>query len=148
MDKVSLKKVIKPVIKECLKEILFEEGIIKIVQESIQNSRPILSSKGLENNYSSKEREFIKKNTERPKTSLEEAKKKLLQEVAMSGFDPFAGSEPIPQDSSNQFHEENTQESRLMAGIQGAGIDISRLMNANKKSWNFFNNALNKGKKE
>lgn len=146
MDKNSLKKVIKPLIKECLKEILYEEGLMKLVKENI-NYNKTSETISEEQKYIKKEREFVKKNIEQPKLNLKEAKKKLLDEIGMNGFDPFYGSEPLPQDS-NQFHEDGVQESRLLAGIQGSGVDISRLMNANKQSWNFFNNALNKGKKE
>lgn len=149
MNKVDeMKKIIKPLVKECIKEILYEEGMMKLVQENVQKSDKVVTKQVPQENYQVKEREFMKKNSQEAKINLQEAKKKLLQEIGMSGFDPFAGSEPLPQDSSNQLHEEGVQEGRLMAGIQGSGVDISRLMNANKQSWNFYNKALNKSKKE
>ena len=144
----EMKKIIKPLVKECIKEILYEEGMMKIMQENVQKQERVIAREVPQENYDVKEREFMKKNAPNTKVSLQEAKKKLLQEIGMSGFDPFAGSHPLPQDPSNQLHEEGVQEGRLMQGIQGSGVDISGLMSANKQSWNFYNKALNKSKKE
>lgn len=152
MTKVQeMKKIIKPLVKECIKEILYEEGVMKLVQENIHKQNIIPHKEVSQENYISKERQFMEKNTQNPKISLQEAKKKLLKEIAMTGFDPFAGTLPVDDNSSeeNQINGEDLlPESKVLPGIQGSGIDISRLMGANKKSWNFYNNALKNGKKE
>lgn len=142
MNKADLKKLIKPLIKECISEVLIEQGIINIIKENAD-------VQSVKVNYEENERNFLQKNNlaQNKKQNLQETKKKLLKQVGMSGFDPFDGSEPLPEDDSNQFHEEGVQEGRLLAGIQGSGVDITRLMNANKESWNFYNKALEKAGK-
>ena len=144
MDKNDLKKLLKPLIKECLTEILMEEGLMKIVKENVQRE-PIQEKQA---SYERQEQQFIKDNTQNKKISLQEAKTKLLKEIGINGFDPFAGSIPPADDETGIIEEDILPEKKLMPGIQGSGVDISRLMGANKQAWNFYNNALTKGKKE
>jgi len=117
MDKASLKKVIKPLIKECLKEVLIEEGLIKIVKEHnireqterrqvLPETKPIV--KKLQNESVQNKQQTIK-----------EFKKSLTP--VLSGFDPFAGTQNIDQ------IEEKQQE----------GVDINKLFDNNMvNSWN------------
>jgi hypothetical protein len=117
MDKASLKKVIKPLIKECLKEVLVEEGLIKIVKEHnireqterrqvLPETKPIV--KKLQNESVQNKQQTIK-----------EFKKSLAP--VLSGFDPFAGTQNIDQ------IEEKQQE----------GVDINKLFDNNMvNSWN------------
>ena len=151
MDKSSIKKTIKPLIKECLTEILMEEGLIKLVKENIQKESKQFVRPQQEEAYDLKEKQFIQKNQPNKKISLQEAKQKMLKEIGMSGFDPFAGSIPLSDDSSSQEdHElnESSSQKKLMPGIQGSGVDISKLMSANKNAWNFFNDAMGNSEKE
>jgi hypothetical protein len=149
MDKNSLKKVIKPLIKECLTEILYEQGLNKLIEESIKTKhREVVKENKEEETYESKEVRFIK-NVEPNKTNkIQEAKKQLLQKISMNGFDPFAGSAPIEGDGQ-QITESMNPEVSVMPGIQGSGVDISSLLGQNKQIWKSFSTALNgKGKKE
>jgi len=149
MDKNSLKKVIKPLIKECLTEILYEQGLNKLIEESINaKSREVVKESKEEEAYEAKEVSFMK-NTQPNKTNkLQEAKKQLLQKISMNGFDPFAGSTPIEGDGQ-QIAESINPEMAVVPGIQGSGVDISGLLGQNKQIWKSFSTALNgKGKKE
>lgn len=118
MKKEELKTIIKPLIKECLKEVLVEEGFTKMLSEATQKVEI---------------KQFTKPVQQVQKPIIQENRKKMLDQIAIGGFDPFAGSEPLKEDkevlSSNP------------------GVDISSLLNENKQTWKQTLNALN-GKKD
>jgi hypothetical protein len=149
MDKNSLKKVIKPLIKECLTEILYEQGLNKLIEESIKTKRREVVKENLkEESYEAKEVQFMKQTATNRPNKLQEAKKQLLQKISMSGFDPFAGSTPI-EGNEEQIAESINPDVSVLPGIQGSGIDISGLLGQNKQAWKGLTTALNgKGKKE
>ena len=149
MDKNSLKKVIKPLIKECLTEILYEQGLNKLIEESIKTKqREVVKESNQEENYEAKEVRFMKQATPSKPSKLQEAKKQLLEKISMGGFDPFAGSMPIEGDNEKIAESLNPQ-ATVLPGIQGSGVDISALLGSNKEVWKTFTTALNgKGKKE
>lgn len=118
MKKEQLKQIIKPLIKECLKEVLIEEGFTKMLSESVNTSAQVPTK----NNISPVQ----------TKTNLNENRKKMLDQIAAGGFDPFAGSEPLKEDRE------------VLSG--DPGIDISGLLGENKTVWKQTLNALN-GKK-
>lgn len=120
MKKEELKSIIKPLIKECLKEVLIEEGFTKMLSESVN----ISVQAPLKNNITSVQ-------TAKSQTIIE-AKKKMLDAIGTSGFDPFAGSQPLKEDKE------------ILSG--DPGIDISGLLGENKTVWKQTLNALN-GKK-
>ncbi len=149
MDKNSLKKVIKPLIKECLTEILYEQGLNKLIEESIKTKqREVVSeNKQQEQTYEVKEVRFMKEAQANKPNKIQEAKKQLLEKIGKNGFDPFAGS--IPLDGGEQINESANPEVSVMPGIKGSGVDISGFIGQNKEIWKSFSSALNgKGKKE
>lgn len=132
MKKEELKNLIKPLIKECLKEVLIEEGFIKMLSEtaratSIQEEKP----KAIQ--------QLKEQVVQQPKQTLAEVKKKILDEIGMGGFDAFAGTAPlkeggvptVPAVAVTSFNPSDP------------GVDISRLMSGKMKA---TFNALN-GKK-
>ena len=149
MDKNSLKKVIKPLIKECLTEILYEQGLNKLIEESIKTKqREVVKESREEQAYEVKEVKFMKQASANKPNKLQEVKKQLLQKISMNGFDPFAGSAPI-EGSEEQILENLNPETSVLPGIQGSGVDISGLLGQNKQIWKGLSTALNgKGKKE
>jgi len=148
MDKNSLKKVIKPLIKECLTEILYEQGLNKLIEESIKAKSREVVKENTEEAYEAKEKQFIGLGKQNKKTSLQEAKKTLLEKVGNSGFDPFAGSVPVENDRE-QLNESANPDVSVLPGIKGRGVDISSLIGQNKEIWKSFSTAFKeKGKKE
>ena len=121
MKKQDLKALIKPLIKECLTEVFLEEGFTKLISETVRMApQPV---------------EQIRKQTvqqDKP-ASLMETKKKMLDLIGNTGFDPFAGSQPLKEDKE------------VIGG--DPGIDISKLLGENKTVWKQTLNALN-GKKD
>ena len=126
MKKQDLKVLIKPLIKECLMEVLVEEGFIKMLSETTKRSVVVHESKAFEkvaNQPPITQNKTI--------TELQETKKKMLDAIGNSGFDAFAGTEPLKED------QEITN--------SNPGIDISKLLE-NKQVWKQTLNAMN-GKK-
>ena len=119
MKKEELKHIIKPLIKECLKEVLIEEGFAKMLSETKQ-SLPVQEIK-----------KSVQQNVNVKPTGLLEAKKKMLVAFGNSCFDAFADTQPL-------------QEDKEIIG-NDPGIDISRLLE-NKQVWKQTLNAMN-GKK-
>jgi putative cell wall-binding protein len=150
MDKNSLKKIIKPLIKECLTEILYEQGLSRLIEESIKlKSNEMVKESKREENYEIKEQRFLKQASQSvnsQKSKLQEAKKHLLEKIAMNGFDPFAGSTPI-NNSEHQITESINPQMSVHPGLSNGGVDISGLIGKNKQIWKGLSNALN-GKKE
>jgi hypothetical protein len=127
MKKEQLKQIIKPLIKECLKEVLIEEGFTKMLSESVKPLTQTLSS---DNNSLPKQKNNLEEITTR-QNQLQENKKKLLDAIGNSGFDAFAGTQPLKEDQELVNND--------------PGIDISRLLE-NKQVWKQTLNAMN-GKK-
>lgn len=126
MKKSDLKILIKPIIKECLKEVLVEEGFAKVLSET-------------------KEKIDVKQVTkpvQQPqKPNLNENRKKMLDAIAMGGFDPFVGTQPLKE---NQAVDSVTVNPGVQSG--DPGVDIRGLLQ-NKNIWKQTLNAMN-GKKD
>lgn len=129
----ELKKIIKPMIKECIKEVLLEEGLSKIIAESKVQPTFLPVDEKAEARF---EQQLAKTRPISPaqklapkKEPLQEARKKMLDAIGNSGFDAFAGTEPL----------------REQTEVKGSdpGIDISNLL-GNKEVWKQQLDAMNK----
>jgi hypothetical protein len=92
MNKNELKKVLKPLIRECIKEVLFEEGgalshIIKEVSMGLSGKEQIVETK------------FETPPPKRKNLKLKQHKKQLLEAIgkdAYNGVNLFEGTTPAP----------------------------------------------------
>jgi hypothetical protein len=148
MDKNSLKKIIKPLIKECLTEILYEQGLNRIIEESIKvkQHEVVKETKHQEESYELKEKKFMNVNKQNTPNKLQEVKKQLLEKIGKNGFDPFMGSAPLNEERSQNAENLNPELS-VHPGLSGGGVDISGLLGQNKQIWKGLTASL-KGKKE
>jgi len=130
MKKNELKALMKPLIKECLKEVLIEEGFAKVLSETVQKEQEPIVHK-------------FEKIQQQPvaKPNLSENRKKMLDAIGMNGFDPFAGTKPI---SNTQEYAPDLSVTAIPPGDKG--IDISNLLKENKNVWKQQLNAMS-GKK-
>ena len=126
MKKEQLKLIIKPLIKECLKEVLVEEGFAKMLSESVRQpdsvQQIVQTTKNNLTEIASQKNSLIE---------MQQNKKKLLDAIGNTGFDAFAGTQPLKEDTEIVNSD--------------PGIDISRLLE-NKLVWKQTLNAMN-GKK-
>ena len=102
MKKNELKKILKPLIKECIKEVIFEEGalstIISEVMKGTSGSQPIVETKAQQ-----PKQDFARQ--EKKLQEAKERKRKLLDSIgrdAYNGVNLFEGTSPAPAPSSTQ----------------------------------------------
>lgn len=125
MDTKEMKALLKPLIKQCIREVLMEEGLGKVIAEAKTETakQPL------------QEKKVVQKQT----PQVPEARKRMLEEIGRSGytapnFDPFAGTKPLTEAQAS-----GGPASGPLANIDPSdpGVDISGLMNGNnKKIWN------------
>jgi len=130
MKKSELKKVLKPIIAECVRESLYEEGLLKnIVSQVVEGysagATPIVENKPVSRPDNSKQIDESAK----VKAKLESTKKQMLKAIgqgAYGGVNVFEGTTPAPADSGSP--------TGVMEGVSptDAGVDISSIFN---NSW-------------
>jgi len=138
MKRSELKKMIMPIVKECVQETLLREGLLSNIvlevaqgmgnQFIMENKKEIVPTMSNENSV---QMETMKN---RKRVELEERKQKLLDQIgndAYGGIDLFEGTKPAaPEMSATQA-----------AGPLGnkdpsdAGVDISGIMALGGKNW-------------
>ena len=127
MKKDDLKKVLKPLIKECIKEVIFEEGalstIISEVMKGTSQAQQIVEVKREEKTNKSNQKSMEK---------LKQRKRKILDSIgkdAYNGVNLFEGTTPAPAPSS-------TQGQGPLSGMSAddAGVDISGIFSENSSA--------------
>jgi len=139
MNKAQLKKLIKPVVKECIQEVLIEEGLLTEVVSQVaagMASQPIVENtqKKKDDNLFNEDLQMRRKSQE-VNSKLLEHRKKLLDSIgrdAYNGVDLFEGTEPIRSSPSpGSAHRPSV----LGDDPNDAGVDISSLMGQASKVW-------------
>lgn len=103
MKKEELKKVLKPVIEECLKELIFEKGVLSSIISEVQGAPAQIvreSKQPATQSYQQNEQEFIRKKSAEAHNKLYEHKKKLMDAVgkqAYGGVNIFEGVQPMDE---------------------------------------------------
>ena len=143
MNKNQLKKVLKPVIIECVREALYEEGVLSsIISEVVQglgaNVITETAPPPRKRREPSKGISAVRaKHNESARANLEDTRKQLLEAVnagSYNGVDLFEGTTPAPADVGNSMGS-------LPPGPLGGadprdpGIDISGIMAVGGKKW-------------
>ena len=139
MNKSQLKKLIKPVVKECIQEVLIEEGLLTEVVAQVASGmsrQPIVENKPKKRNDKlfNEDLQMQRKSREANK-KLQEHRKKLLDSIggdAYNGVDLFEGTEPMRQTGTpGQAHKPSV----LGDDPSDAGVDISSIMGNAGKIW-------------
>ena len=132
MKKSELRQVLKPLIKECIKEVIFEEGVLSnIVSEVAQGlgGQTIVETKQQpaepQRNYEEENRSAQQK--------LQETRKRMLDAVgkdSYNGVDLFAGTTPSAAPAE-------TNQGDPLSGVdpRDSGVDISQLFGGVNKNW-------------
>ena len=127
MNKNELKKVLKPLIRECIKEDIFEEGTLStIISEVVRGtSQPLVQE--------TKSRVKLENDKRHQKESrqkvIQERQKKLLDSIgrsAYNGVDLFEGTTPLSNRDSGS--STSPQGSKPLDGVDPSdpGVDISK----------------------
>jgi hypothetical protein len=120
MNKTQLKKVLKPLIKECIKEVIFEDGTLStIISEVVRGTsqQPIMKE--------SVDPVTQNKRTDQKRKQLLEQKRKMLDAIgrdAYNGVDLFEGTTPAAAPRGQSSHG-----SKALEGVapNDPGVDIS-----------------------
>jgi hypothetical protein len=133
MDKKKLKAILKPLVEECIREAMFEKGLLsKIIEESITGASKALLKESTQN-YIPETSPTVSPNRETQKQKLTETRKRLMGAMgkeAYKGVDIFEDVKPMRGDSSAGPSYSPLQ------GVEPGdrGVDISLLPGVGK--WN------------
>ena len=139
MNKTQLKKLIKPVVKECIQEVLIEEGLLTEVVSQVTaglTKQPIVENKPKKRNDKLFNEDLqMKRKSREANKKLQEHRRKLLDSIgtdAYNGVDLFEGTEPLRNTGTpGQAHKPSV----LGDDPNDAGVDISSIMGNAGKIW-------------
>lgn len=122
MNKEQLKKTLRPMIKECIKEVIFEEGILSsIISEVVKGtSQPLVESR--QPTYQQPQVDY-----EAKQRAEKERRRKMLDSIgkdAYNGVDLFEGTQPLRESRSSTPHG-----SKALDGIapNDPGVNLAAL---------------------
>ena len=147
MNKNELKKVLKPLIKECIKEVLFEEtGALSHIISEVANglsvsTRNVVTEQRKEAPNPAYNKRRIFDQEQKKSKALREQKKKLLDAIgkdAYGGVNVFEGTTPAPAPSNGSSPQ------GALSGVdpRDPGVDISGLFGG--KSAAIYNKMVGK----
>jgi len=135
MNKSDLKQLIKPLVKECIHEVLLEEGMLSnIVSEVAKGMQGNLMTEVKQRPSRVQENERIKRQTKDTNKKLIAHRKKLMQSIgseAYNGVNLFEGTEPM----TNYDVSEPKPGSVDLGHPNDAGVDISSLLGGTSNLW-------------
>ena len=141
MRKSDLKKLIKPIVKECIQESLLEDGVLsKVISEVAVG----LSSTETITEQPKKEVALPTANRRESEAlaNLKEQRQKMLDAIgrdSMNGVNVFEGTDPIS--SAGDLHGASNPQGAL-SGVdpRDAGVDISDLAGIFGDTWKVIKN--------
>jgi len=130
MNKTELKKILRPLIKECIREVIFEDGTLStIISEVVQGvGQPIVETK----QRFTKKQQPQYETDEQARARLSKQRKKMMEAVGgdvYNGVNLFEGTTPAPA--------QNQQGQGALSGVDPSdpGVDISSIMNKSSVIW-------------
>ena len=135
MNKNEFKKILKPLIKDCIKEVIFEEGTLStIISEVLKGTNQnIISSRSVSNVSENLSNETQIQKQEGNQKKLLERRKKMLDAIgrdSYNGVDLFEGTTPTTLSRENSS---TPQGSKPLDGVdpRDPGVDISSFASSN-----------------
>jgi len=129
MNKNELKKILKPLIKECIKEVIFEDGTLStIISEVVKGTSGQIVEHKQETTYRTLEtNEEASRRLQEKKMQAQNRRKALLDAIgrdSYNGVDLFEGTTPAPPSRNNST---TPQGSKPLDGVdpRDPGVDIS-----------------------
>jgi len=133
MDKAELKKILRPLIKECIREVIFEDGTLStIISEVLSGTtgQKIVSENLSLPKFETKPE--TNSRTERRQNHLQERKKKMLDTIgreAYNGVNLFEGTSPMKSQTSVTSHSGASALEGVAPG--DSGVDITSFTSSN-----------------
>ena len=139
MKKSELKKILKPLITECIKEVMFEDGVLSGIITEVamgMNNFPAAAAPQAPEPPIDPALERMQRNAfvSPGGNKLQEQKTKLMSAIgtdAYNGVNLFEGTTPAPAQGS--LH----QQAKPLAGLEStdSGIDISGMFSSAERNW-------------
>ena len=133
MKREQLKKLIKPIIKECIHEVIIEEGILtKVVAEVAKGMGNVIVEAKQPEPTPEPQRNTNQEAIELQKKRLDEQRKRLAKAVGEGAYSNiFEGIEPM------ETSVEGPASASPMAGVSAKdpGVDISGIMALGGRNW-------------
>jgi len=135
MNKSELKKAIKPLVKECINEILIEEGMLATVVSEVSRGlqgAPLVESRVAP---STPDESLRRQQAEASRGKIIEHKRKLMDSIgknAYNGVDLFENTAPMTQQETSPAAAGSVD----LGSPQDAGVDIGSLVGNASKIWN------------
>lgn len=128
MKKADLKQLIKPLVKECIHEVLLEEGLLSNVVAEV--------AKGMQGNLVVETQQPAPRAIPRPSNNdsrekINAHRAKLMNSIndgAYNGVDLFEGTKPLPNDQA-------AAGATNLGDTSDSGVDISSLVGNAGKIW-------------
>ena len=134
MKKSDLKQLIKPLVKECIHEVLLEEGLLSNVVSEVAKGLQgnlIVETKQKPDKRLFNEDLQMKRKSNESRVKLQEHRKKLMNSIskdAYNGIDLFEGTEPM----STREPQKGAVD---LGASSDAGVDISSILGNSSKIW-------------
>ena len=132
MKKADLKQVIKPLVKECIHEILLEEGllsnVVAEVAKGLQSNVVLESASGRTETV---EREHIQQKSQEGRQKMQKYRNDLMESIgadAYNGVNLFEGTSPIQEHQTTAGHAD-------LGSPNDGGVDISNLVGGATQVW-------------
>jgi len=137
MNKSDLKKLIKPLVKECINEVLIEEGLLSNVVSEV--ARGLQGNVVTEQNTKQEEHIFnenlqIRQQTGETRQKLQQYRQELMDSIgsdAYNGVNLFEGTEPMTQHEASGPQAGNID----LGNSADSGVDISSLVGGASQIW-------------
>ena len=142
MKKADLKRLIKPLVKECIHEVLIEEGVLSSVVSEVAKGMQgnlVTETKAQKQNerlFDEKhEMQHRKQRQDDARAKMQEHRKKLLEAVsadAYNGIDLFEGTTPMDSSTPQPGAAD-------LGAASDSGVDITALMGGASQIWKEMN---------
>lgn len=128
MKKQEIKKLLKPLVEECIKEVIFEEGVlsglIKEVMSGLTDRQPIVENNQTQQDFSRQRSMELQQESQQ---KLEERKRKLEETLGGKFKGVFENVDPITK-PGNTSSEGGPRSPISGYAPNDAGVDISGIM--------------------
>ncbi len=140
MKKNDLKKLIKPLVKECIHEVLLEEGLLSnVVAEVAKGMQGNLVVETRQNSSQAlvNEEQYMKQQADATRKKLQSRRAELMNTInadAYNGVNLFEGTDAL-NSAGNPGSETKPQGALANYAPEDEGVDISGLLNLAGGSW-------------
>lgn len=132
MKKSELKQLIKPLVKECIHEVLLEEGLLSnVVAEVAKGMQGNLVVESVPPRAKAQPKQDMSAKNNEARQKLAEHRKKMLNAIgqdAYNGVDIFEGTTPMREHKQKQGSAD-------LGDPSDAGVDISSLIGGASQVW-------------